>query len=356
MAEEQLSVLEAAAAEIGWPDFEAENGARALLGRLEVPAVALGRLQELVVWLAGAQTRCPPLPPSRVRVVVFAADHGVAASVQPASVDANSSSSTSARARSLAAGRGPAAVFAPLVGAGGAGVRIVDIGLGDDEPGSDRVRRASGRIDHGDALTVAEAEQAVATGARIADEEVDGGADLLIAASMGAGADIVAAALVSVLTNTEPVKALGLDSRLDDATWMQAMAVVRDAHRFGAESRYDTLELLSRIGGADVAAMTGFLLRAAARRTPVLLDGPVACAAALAARDVAPRAIRWWQAGSSSPVQAHRLALEELQLHALLELDLDFDQGVGALLAVPLLTAAVHAATDLSAAPASADV
>lgn len=351
MAGEQLSVLEAAAAEIGWPDFEAENSARELLGRLGVSAVALGRLQELVVWLAGAQTRCPPLPPSRVRVVVFAADHGVAASVQPP-VDMQALS-TSARVHALAAGRGPAAVFAPLVGAG---VRIVDISLDDDEPGSDRVRRASGRIDQGDALTEAEAERAVAIGARIADDEVDGGADLLIAASMGAGADIVAAALVSVLTNTEPVKALGLDSRLDDATWMQAMAVVRDAHRFGAESRYDTLVLLSRIGGADVAALTGFLLRAAARRTPVLLDGPTACAAALAARDVAPRAIRWWQAGSSSPVEAHRLALEELQLHALLELDLDFDQGVGALLAVPLLTAAVHAVTELSAAPPSADV
>ncbi len=157
-------------------------------------------------------------------------------------------------------------------------------------------------------------------------------------------------------TNTEPVKALGLSSRLDDATWMQAMTVVRDAHRFGAESRYDTLQLLRRIGGADVAALTGFLLRAAARRTPVLLDGPIACAAALAARDVAPRAIRWWQAGSTSPGRAHRLALEELQLEALLDLDLDFDQGVGALLAVPLLTAAVHAATDLSATPPSADV
>lgn len=348
-----MSVLEAAAADIGWPDFEAENSARELLGRLEVPAVALGRLQELVVWLAGAQTRCPPLPPSRVRVVVFAADHGVAAAVHSASDDANPPSSTSSRVHSLAAGRGPAAVFASLLGAG---VRIVDIGLDDDEPGSDRVRRGNGRIDQGDALTEAEAEQAVAIGARIADDEVDGGADLLIAASMGAGADIVAAALASVLTNTEPVKALGLDSRLDDATWMQAMAVVRDAHRFGAESRYDTLVLLSRIGGADVAALTGFLLRAAARRTPVLLDGPMACAAALAARDVAPRAIRWWQAGSSSPAQAHRLALEELQLHALLELDLDFDQGVGALLAVPLLTAAVHAATDLSAAPPSAHV
>lgn len=350
---ESVSALEAAAAELGWPDFEAENSTRELLERLDVPVSTLGRLQEMAVWLAGTQTRCPPAPLTRVRVVVFAADHGIGASVLPAPADAQRRQSTYQRTRALRTGHGVASVFAP---AAGAGVRVVDVGVDDDETGADRIRRSSGRIDAGEALTADEVERAVALGARIADEEVDGGADLLIAASTGLAAEIVAAAVISVLTSTEPVKALGVESRLDDATWMRAMAVVRDAHRFGAESRYDAPALLSRIGGADLAALTGFLLRAAARRTPVLLDGPMVCAAALVARDVAPRAIRWWQAGSASPDHGHQLALADLQLDALLDLGLSFDEGVGSLLAVPLLNAAVHAVTDLGAAVPSPDV
>lgn len=350
---EPVSALEAAAAEIGWPDFEAENRTRERLERFDVAVSALGRLQELAVWLAGTQTRFPPAPLTRVRVVVFAADHGIGASVLPPLADTELRPSTYQRTRALRAGHGLASVFAP---AAGAGVRVVDVGVDDDEAGADRIRRASGRIDAGEALTADEVERAVALGARIADEEIDGGADLLIAASTGLAAEVVAAAVISVLTSTEPVKALGVESRLDDATWMRAMAVVRDAHRFGAESRYDAPALLSRIGGADLAALTGFLLRAAARRTPVLLDGPMVCAAALVARDVAPRAIRWWQAGSASPNRGHQLALADLQLDALLDLGLGFDEGVGALLAVPLLNAAVHAVTDLGASAQSPDV
>lgn len=337
---EPVNALDAAAADVGWPDFEAENGTRDLLHRLRVPAIALGRLQEVAVWLSGAQGASPPREPQQVRAVVFAADHGVSAlGVTPPAP------STSARVREMRAGRGFASIFAASCGAG---VRVVDVGVDDDDAGPDRVRRSSERVDHGAALTPAEVELAVATGARIADEEVDSGADLLIAAHVGVGADIVAAAIVSVMTNTEPVKALGLTSHLDDESWMRAMIAVRDAHRYGAENRYDIMTLLGRIGGTDFAALTGFVLRAAARRTPVLLDGPVVCAAALMARDVSPRAIRWWQAGSRTPGQTHAVALEELQLVPLLDLEVDLDEGVGSLLSLSIVRAAVNAVVGLA--------
>ena len=311
----ELSALESAGEDIGWSDFEAESNAREALARLNVPAAALGRWQELVVWLAGTQGIFPPTDLNRVRVVVFAADQVAA----PRS------------------GHDLASVFADLAGAT---VRIVEPGV--------RVGPPNGGLDPGYALTAAQVDQAVSAGASVADEEVDAGADLLIAASSGAGTGIVAAAAISVLTNTEPVKVLGFGGEVSDRRWMRDVTAVRDARRAAIDDRYDVAALLSRIGGTDLAALTGFLLRAAARRTPVLLDDTVVCAAALLAREISPRTARWWQAAHRSSSTAQHIAVDALQLEPLVDLQLGLDQGVGALVAVPLLRGAVRAVTGLA--------
>ena len=329
------SVLESAGEDIGWSDFEAENNARQALAQLNVPAAALGRWQELVVWLAGTQGIFPPTDLNRVRVVVFAADHGVDGS--GAGKSDPSQATTADQVPAPRTVHDHASVFADLAGAT---VRIVESGAG--------VGPASGGVNPGYALTAAQVDQAVSAGARVADEEVDAGADLLIAASSGAGTGIVAAAAISVLTNTEPVKVLGFGGELSDREWMRDVMAVRDARRAAIDDRYDVAALLSRIGGTDLAALTGFLLRAAARRTPVLLDDAVVCAAALLAREISPRTVRWWQAAHRSSSTAQRIAVEALQLEPLLDLQLGLDQGVGALVAVPLLRGAVRAVTGLA--------
>src|SRR5439155_5668596 len=170
----------------------------------------------------------------------------------------------------------------------GASVRVVDVAL-DTADGDDRhrVRRGSGRIDREDALTADETEKAFAVGRALADEEVDAGADLLIPASLGVGATTPAATLVAALTNTEPVAVIGRGSGIDDAGWIRKAAAVRDALRRARPHVRDPLTLLRVAGGADVAALTGFCVQAALRRTPVLLDGLVVGAAALLADELA---------------------------------------------------------------------
>ena len=103
---------------------------------------------------------------------------------------------------------------------------------------------------------------------------------------------------------------------------------------------HDPVALLRTAGGADIAAMAGFLAQAAVRRTPVVLDGIVSGAAALVAQQLAPGAASWWVAGHRSPEPAHALALNRIGLTPLLDLGLRLGEGTGALLAVPLLAAA----------------
>ncbi|MCB9441273.1 MAG: nicotinate-nucleotide--dimethylbenzimidazole phosphoribosyltransferase [Mycolicibacterium sp.] len=321
------------------PDAAAAADARARQGRLTKPAGALGRLEQLSIWVAGCQGACPPRQFTRARIVVFAADHGVAA----AGVSAYPSEVTAQMVANIEAG---GAAINALAAVADAGVRVVDIAVDSEAPGPHRVRRASGNIAVEDALSPAEADAALAAGRAIADEEVDGGADLLIAGDMGIGNTTAATALVATVSGTEPVAAVGRGTGIDDAGWMRKTAAVRDA-MFRAR-RAEPAELLRIAGGADLAAMTGFLAQAAVRRTPVLLDGLVVTAAALLAERLAPGARAWWQAAHRSPEPAHTLALNSLGLEPILDLGMRLGEGTGAAVALPVLRGAVETLSSMA--------
>jgi nicotinate-nucleotide--dimethylbenzimidazole phosphoribosyltransferase len=234
----------------------------------------------------------------------------------------------------------------------GATVRVLDICVDAETPsgplGAYRIRRSSGNIAIEDALRIEEAAAAVDAGRRIADEEVDAGADLLIAGDMGIGNTTAATTLIAAVTGIEPVAAVGRGTGIDDTAWSRKTAAVRDALYRSREVRSDPLALLAACGGADLAAMTGFCAQAALRRTPVLLDGLVVTAAALVAEQMAPGARAWWQAGHRSCEPAHTPALSELGLEPILDLGLRLGEGTGAAMALPVLRAAVAALSDMA--------
>ena len=207
--------------------------------------------------------------------------------------------------------------------------------------GAHKVRRSSGNIAIEDALNGAEAVAAVEAGRRIADEEVDAGADLLIAGDMGIGNTTAATILIAALTDTEPVAVVGRGTGIDDAGWARKTAAVRDGLYRARRLRSDPIGLLRTCGGADLAAMAGFCAQAAVRRTPLLLDGVVVSAAALVADRMAPGARSWWQAGHRSTEPAHTLALAQLGLEPIVDLGLRLGEGTGAAVALPLVRAAV---------------
>ncbi len=331
--------LEALAAQITGPDEAARSAAAERQATLTKPAGALGRLEELSVWLCGVQGVCPPRPLDRVRVVIFAGDHGVART----GVSAYPPEVTAQMVRNFVAGGAGVNVLARSFGAT---VRVVDLSVDDDlsdlpaDVGRHKVRRGSGNIAVEPALSLAEAEQAFRAGAAIADEEVDAGADLLIPGDMGIGNTTAAATLVALLTGAEVATVVGRGTGIDDAAWMVKCAAIRDAARRGRPLTAEPLALLAEVGGADLAAMTGFLVQAAVRRTPVLLDGVISGACALIAHRIAHQTSSWWLAGHRSTEPAHRAALARLQLEPVVDFGLRLGEGTGALLALPILRAA----------------
>jgi nicotinate-nucleotide--dimethylbenzimidazole phosphoribosyltransferase len=338
--------LDALCARIGPLDETAMTAARDRQDRLTKPRGALGRLEDISIWLSGAQGRCPPVQPDRIRVVVFAADHGCAA----AGVSAYPQEVTGQMVANFVAGGAAVNVLATVVGAS---VRVVDVGVTHPPPGLPadvtryRVRPSSGRLDVEDALTAGDVRQAMAVGVQIADEEVDGGTDLLLPGDMGIGNTTPATAVIAALTNGDVAALVGRGTGIDDAGLVVKRDVIQRAlERVGPH--LTPVDVLARIGGCDVAATTGFLLEAAARRTPVILDGIVSAAAALTAAAICPAAAQWWVAGHRSTEPAQSAALAALRVEPLVDLGLRLGEGTGALLAVPVLRAAVATLTGMA--------
>jgi nicotinate-nucleotide--dimethylbenzimidazole phosphoribosyltransferase len=321
------------------PDEDVASQARARQDTLTKPPGSLGRLEDLSVWVAACQGVCPPNQFQRARVVVFAGDHGVTA----AGVSAFPAEVTAQMIANFDAG---GAAINVLAESAGASVRVADIAVDVDEPhsasiGAHKVRRSSGNIAVEDALSADEAQAAVDAGRGIADEEVDAGADLLIAGDMGIGNTTAATALIAALVAAEPVAVVGRGTGIDDAGWSRKVAAVRDALYRARGLTADPVGLLRVCGGADLAAMAGFLAQAAARRTPVLLDGVVVTSAAMVAEVLAPGARQWWCAGHRSTEPAHALALDRLELEPIVELSMRLGEGTGAAVALPVVRAAI---------------
>ncbi|MFF4092098.1 nicotinate-nucleotide--dimethylbenzimidazole phosphoribosyltransferase [Streptomyces nigra] len=337
------------------PDAGVRRDAEARRERQTVPAGALGRLDELGEWLAAAQAAVPVRPVERPKAVLFAGDHGVAG----LGVSARPAGTAAELVREILEGARPVSVLARRLGVP---VRVVDMAL-DCDPGSlpedvvrHRVRRGSGRIDIEDALTAEEAEAAFRAGMAVADEEADSGTDLVVLGDVSVGGTTAAGVLVAALCGTDASVVTGRGGvAIDDLAWMRKCAAIRDALRRARPVLGDQLQLLATVGGADLAAITGFLLQSAVRKLPVLLDGVVVAACALVAQRVAFRAPDWWLAAHVSGEPGQAKALDRMALEPLLDHGVRVGEGAGGLLALPLVQAAAALAAELPETPAKTE-
>jgi nicotinate-nucleotide--dimethylbenzimidazole phosphoribosyltransferase len=283
--------------------------------------------------------------------VLFAGDHGIAA----AGVSARPPGSAADQVRAVLDGSAPAAVLARQTGVP---LRVVDLSLDcpsgelPDEVTRHRVRRGSGRLDSEDTLTADEAEQAFRTGMALADQEADASTDLIVLGDLSVGGTTAAGVLIAAMCGTDASVVTGRGGvRVDDLTWMRKCAAVRDGLRRARPVLGDQLRLLAAVAGADLTAMTGFLLQCAVRRTPVILDGVVSAACALVAQRIAFRAPDWWLAGQASGEPGQAKALDRMAMEPLLDHGLTAGQGTGALLALPLVRSAAALAAELPELP-----
>lgn len=323
--------------------------------RTGLPPQALGRLDELGEWLAAAQAEVPVRPVRAPRALIFAGDHGVAG----LGVSARPAGSASVLVRAALEGKSPGAVLARSLDVP---LRIIDMSLDCDsaelpaEITRYRVRRSSGRLDIEDSLTAAEAEQAFRAGMAVADEEADAGTDLVVLGDLSVGGTTAAGTLIAALCGTDASVVTGRGGGgIDDLAWMRKCAAIRDGLRRARPVLGDQLRLLAAVGGADLTAMTGFLLQSAVRRTPVILDGVVSAACALVAQRVAFRAPDWWLAGQTSGEPAQAKALDRMALEPLADYGVTVGEATGALLTLPLVRAAAVLAAELPERALEAD-
>jgi nicotinate-nucleotide--dimethylbenzimidazole phosphoribosyltransferase len=238
----------------------------------------------------------------------------------------------------------------------GASVTVVDVGVANPVPPTPagptgpgvprlvaaRVRAGTRDMTATEALTRAETRAALETGIRVAGELLDGGARILLTGDMGIGNTTPAAALVAAFTGADPAEVTGRGTGVDDATLARKVAVVRSALHRHTPDPADPVGVLAALGGLEHAALAGLILAAAARRTPVLLDGVIAVSAALAAAALAPDSVGAMVAGHRGAEPGAGVALHHLGLTPLIDLGLRLGEGTGALLALPVVTGAVR--------------
>jgi nicotinate-nucleotide--dimethylbenzimidazole phosphoribosyltransferase len=332
--------LETTIAAIRPADEPAMSAARELQARLTKPAGSLGALEDLSVRLAGLAGVCPPPLPEPATVAVFAGDHGVhAQGVTPWPQEV-----TAQMVVNFVAGGAVVNAFARQ---NGADVMVIDVGVviplhGGPNLLDANVRRGTRDMAVEPALTRDEARAAVEVGIGVAGALVEAGTKCLLTGDMGIANTTPAAALIAAFTGAEPAAVTGRGTGIDDATLNRKVDVVTAALRRHAPDPADPVGVLAAVGGLEHAALTGFILAAAAHRMPVIVDGVIAASAALAAAALAPDAVTAMVAGHRSAEPGATVALAHLGLEPLLDLGMRLGEGSGAALALPVVAAAVR--------------
>ncbi|MFD9336051.1 nicotinate-nucleotide--dimethylbenzimidazole phosphoribosyltransferase [Streptomyces sp. NPDC060028] len=309
--------------------------------RMTKPAGALGMLEIISAQLAGLSRVCPPPIPEPAAVAIFAGDHGVhAQGVTPWPQEV-----TMQMVANFLGGGAVCNAFANQVGAE---VCVIDVGVAGELPATPgllprKVRPGTADLSVGPAMTREEAIAAIEVGIETARDLVAAGNKALLTGEMGIANTTVSAALISVFTGVDPAEVTGRGTGINDETHARKVEVVRRALELHQPDPADPIGVLAAIGGLEHAAIVGLLLGGASLRTPVILDGVSAGAAALVARAIAPEALSACIAGHRSAEPGHVAALNKLGLRPLVDLDLRLGEGTGALLALPLVQSAARA-------------
>ncbi|MFC8665157.1 nicotinate-nucleotide--dimethylbenzimidazole phosphoribosyltransferase [Streptomyces sp. NPDC057199] len=309
--------------------------------RMTKPAGALGMLEIISAQLSGLSRMCPPPIPEPAAVAIFAGDHGVhAQGVTPWPQEV-----TGQMVANILGGGAVCNAFANQVGAE---VCVVDVGVASDLPATPgllprKVRAGTADMTTGPALTREEVKAAIEVGVETARDLVAAGNKALITGEMGIANTTASAALISVFTGADPAEVTGRGTGINDETLARKTEVVRRALELHQPDPADPIGVLAAIGGLEHAAMVGLLLGGASLRTPVILDGVSAGAAALVARAIAPEVLAACIAGHRSAEPGHVAALNKLGLRPLVDLDLRLGEGTGALLALPVVQSAARA-------------
>ncbi|MET0371737.1 MAG: nicotinate-nucleotide--dimethylbenzimidazole phosphoribosyltransferase [Sphingobium sp.] len=315
------SDLDAALGALPAPDASAAAKARARQGQLTKPPGSLARLEDIAIFFAGWQGVEKPVLEAG-RALIFAGNHGV-------TVHGVSAFPLEVTAQMVANFANGGAAINALAAASGLDLRVVPLDL--DRPTADFTRHA--------AMSEAECLAALCAGA----DAVDPGEHLIVVGEMGIGNSTAAAALAARSFGGSATQWVGPGTGLDKEGVERKAKVVADALAFHDAAPRTAFETLRRVGGREIAAIAGAVLRARHLRIPVILDGFISCAAIAPLAAAAPDIVHHCIAGHCSAEPGHGLLLERLGLEPLLRLGMRLGEGSGAAVAANIVRSALAA-------------
>lgn len=337
-AQEQL--LQATIAAVRPTDAAALAAAEARQVQLTKPVGSLGQLETTGNRLCAIFHACPPPVPTRAIAAVFCGDHGVQAQrISPWHQEVTVQMTTNVA-------RGGASINA-LAAQPGIEVWTIDVGVAGDLPElpnliERRIRNGTGDISREPAMSRAEALAALAIGIELGNEAIAAGADTLIPGEVGIGNTGVAAAIIAAMTGSSAADTTGRGAGSGDEMLARKTAVIQRALDLHHPDPADPVGVLASVGGLEHAAMAGYLLAGAAGGRLLLLDGVIACSAALVAVALCPTVAEYLVAGHAGREPGIQIALATLGLEPLVDLGMRLGEGGGASVAFPIVQASAN--------------
>lgn len=313
------------------------NQIRAHQNQLTKPPGSLGVLEELAVRIGGITgQKFPEI--TKKAVVVMAGDHGVTAE----NVSAYPREVTAQMVLNFATG---GAAINVLARHAGAQVVAVDVGVAapieDKKILSRKVKPGTANMATGPAMSREEAILALETGISVAGDLVIDGYQLLATGEMGIGNTTASSAIMAAFLKVPASEVTGRGTGLDSQTVSHKAQIIDRAITVNKPDPKDPVDVLAKVGGLEIGALAGLILGAAARRTPVVIDGFISTVAALIAAKIAPESLNFMIASHVSAEMAHRKLLEYLKLKPVLELEMRLGEGTGAVLAFLIIEASL---------------
>ncbi|MGP7817181.1 nicotinate-nucleotide--dimethylbenzimidazole phosphoribosyltransferase [Niallia sp. 01092] len=317
-------------------DKEMGKQVQRYIDTLTKPPGSLGRLEEMAVQLAEITSEAFPVvtPPG---VIVFAADHGVVKE----GVSAFPQEVTAQMVLNFLQGGAAINVFSKQIGAA---FEIVDVGVAAniDADGviQRKVRYGTENFCEQDAMTREEAEKAIAVGCERAEAMIKQGVKCLILGEMGIGNTTASSAILAVLSGKNIDKLVGQGTGIAAEKVQHKQTVISRAIAARMPDRNDPIDVLAKVGGLEIAAMTGAMLAGAAHRIPILVDGFICTVAALLTKEICSLASEYMIVGHRSVEMGHNIAIELLGKKPILDLGLRLGEGSGAAIAFPIVQSA----------------
>lgn len=342
-----MSLLASTCTAIAPQDAAFRARARERLDQLAIPHWALGRLLDMAIDLAGITHSMRP-PVSAKTIIVMAGDHGVVAE----GVSKFPQEVTPQMVANFVRGAASINAFARNVGAQ---VAVVDMGVAADLSGlaatggmiDKKIALGTANMAVGPAMTREQAIAALEAGIEVAQRFAPA-THVFGTGDMGIGNTTPSAAIVSALTGASVADVTGRGTGIDDTQLLHKIAVIEKALAVNRPDPTDALDVLTKVGGFEIAGIAGLILGAASLKKPIVVDGFISTAGALIAHGLCPTSAEYIIAAHQSVEQGHRLMLDHLGKKALLDLDLRLGEGTGGALAMHFVDAAFRALTEIA--------